>query len=72
MEDDPQGPQDLSRAERLLPALVAARVAALLLLKQMQATVKDAGFKLCHSRNLRMIFKIGPLPTTLFGQENKA
>ena len=33
VEDDPQGPQDLARAERLLPALVAARVAALLLLK---------------------------------------
>ena len=34
MEDDPQGSQDLPRAERLLPALLATRVAALLLLKQ--------------------------------------
>ena len=33
VEDDPQRPQDLARAQRLLPALEATRVAALLLLK---------------------------------------
>ena len=33
VEDDPQRPQDLARAQRLLPALEAARVATLLLLK---------------------------------------
>ena len=54
VEDDPQGPQDLPRAERLLPALMAARVAALLLLKQIDAVhqigcagmVKGAGSRL--------------------------
>ena len=34
VEDDPQRPQDLARAQRLLPALEATRVATLLLLKR--------------------------------------
>ena len=65
VEDDPQGPQYLPRPQRLLPALVAARVATLLLLKQIDA-INKIGHKCEQRMNDLFTASRGK------GQENKA
>ena len=51
VEDDPQRPQDLARAQRLLPALEATRVAALLLLETIS-------FKYLYRYRLKSMLKV--------------